>query len=79
MEKVGVRISAVKKIIAEETDSKIQAWRSSLRSMALEDEFCEMVRLHKARFEAVPATYEAINNWLLENRRISLKEWAESL
>lgn len=61
------------KVILEESESIFHEV-----NLGLSDEFKEMVRVHLEQLKSLE-TYDEINNWLLQYRRLTLQEWVESL
>ncbi len=70
----------IKEIIAEETESKFANIRKHDKSypFSMGDEMREMCSQHKRRILAL-SSYEEIDKWLGEFRRMSLREWVDSL
>ena len=61
------------KVILEESESIFHELH-----LGLHDEVQEMVRVHLEQLRSLE-TYEEINSWLYQYRRMSLQEWVESL
>ena len=68
-------VKAIVKIIVEETRSYMADIKKESYIM---DEFDNMVKLHIKNIEKLDS-YDAIDDWLHNNRRISLADWVESL
>ena len=70
----------IAKVILEETESKINTIRKYSQGIHLDsyDEFREMLYQHKRMISNL-STYEDIDTWLSIYRRMSLREWVDSL
>ena len=71
-------VNAIRRIVLEELDSKVEAIYTQSVNARFDDEFKEAIHVHRAMVEALDS-HEAFDNYLSVYRRISLADWIGSL